>query len=159
MTDPCDALLEELARLQIERDRLENKIEKLETAFNALSDDCVREVVDRAYGSGPDEAADEEERRYVGTSRVREIVAELAPGTQFTIQTVYERSIAHRNGNGRTGGDSHLRVPEFVAKRKASINLALQSLARSKDIEIVKCARGKDDAIWRKPALVGVSGQ
>jgi hypothetical protein len=77
--------------------------------------------------------------------RVREYVAAM-PAAPFTVIDVYASSIAHRGH-----GDPKFQHPEFEKQRKASIGLALMSMAKVGDLEVVKQGRGRDVTVYRKP--------
>jgi hypothetical protein len=55
-------------------------------------------------------------------------------------------SVAHRGH-----GDAKFQHPEFERQRKASISLALASMAKAGDIEVVKQGRGRETTVFRKP--------
>ena len=58
---------------------------------------------------------------------------------------VYALSIAHRSH-----GDPKAQHPDFERQRKASISLALSSMAKAGDVEVVKQGRGRETTVFRK---------
>jgi hypothetical protein len=87
------------------------------------------------------------EKHYVGMQRVREYVAAMPAGQQFTVHEVFIESIKHMPINPK------LRHPEFEKQRKASITLALTSMAKAGDLEVVKQGRGRECTVYRKPEV------
>ena len=85
------------------------------------------------------------EKHYVGMQRVREYVAAMGAGHQFNVHDVFTKSIEHTPSNPK------LRHPEFEKQRKASISLALSSMAKGGDLEVVKQGRGRENTVYRKP--------
>jgi hypothetical protein len=157
--DVLEGILERIAETTEQRDALlrqveaeEQKIAKLEQMFNLLDDPTTQDlmkdlVVGVAVQNGAavpnDNAAGE--RHYVGMQRVREYVGAIASGDRFTVHDVFQRSVEHMPPNPK------MRHPEFEKQRKASISIALTSMAKAGDIEIVKQGRGRDCTVFRKP--------
>jgi hypothetical protein len=84
------------------------------------------------------------EKHYVGMQRVREYVAEVPLKREFTVHDIFAASIAHMPSTPK------IRHPEFEKQRKASITLALTSMAKAGDIEIVKQGRGREATVYRR---------
>jgi hypothetical protein len=84
------------------------------------------------------------EKHYVGMQRVREFVAAMPAGQPFTVHDVFQKSIEHRTPEPK------LRHPEFEKQRKASISIALTSMAKAGDLEIVKQGRGREFSVYRR---------
>jgi hypothetical protein len=84
------------------------------------------------------------EKHYVGMQRVREYVAAMPATAQFTIHEVFVKSIEHMH-------TPKTRHPEFEKQRKASIGLALMSMAKAGDLEVAKQGRGREVTVYRKP--------
>ena len=159
--DVLENILERIAQTQEQRDVYlkqaeveENKIGKLESMYYLLEDPATQELMqDVVVGmavqngvaphSGNNGAAGE--KHYVGMQRVREYVAAMAAGHQFTVHDVFSKSIEHTPPNPKT------RNPDFEKQRKASICLALSSMAKGGDLEVAKQGRGRDTTVYRKP--------
>ncbi len=159
--DVLETILERIAQMQEQRDALlrqvegeEQKIAKLESMYYLLEDPTTQElmrdvVVGVAVQSGvapqSGNTAPAGEKHYVGMQRVREYVARLQVGQQFTVHDVFAMSIEHMPSNPK------MRHPEFEKQRKASITLGLSSMAKAGDLEIVKQGRGRECTVFRKP--------
>jgi hypothetical protein len=88
---------------------------------------------------------DAAEKHYVGMQRVREYVAAMPVNREFTVHDVFAKSIEHMSSTPKT------RHPEFEKQRKASISLALTSMAKAGDLEIAKQGRGRETTVYRRP--------
>lgn len=158
--DILENILERISETQEQRDVYlrqaeteEGKIAKLEQMYYLLEDPATQElmkdmVVGLAVQNGvavPNgNKGDGGEKHYVGMQRVREYVKQIAAGQTFTVHEIYSASIAHRGH-----GDPKYQHPEFERQRKASISLALTSMAKSGDLEIVKQGRGRECTVYR----------
>jgi hypothetical protein len=160
--DVLENILEHIAACQEQRDVYlkqaeaeEQRIAKLESMYYLLEDpttqDLMKDVVvgvavqngaavpnGNSGGSG--------EKHYVGMQRVREYLKDVKAGANFVVHDLYTMSVAHRGH-----GDAKFQHPEFERQRKASISLALASMAKAGDIEIVKQGRGRETTVFRKP--------
>lgn len=159
--DVLENILERISQTQEQRDAYlrqaeaeEQKIGKLESMYYLLEDPATQElmqdvVVGLAVQSGvppPNgNSGAAGEKHYVGMQRVREYVAAMGTGHQFTVHDVFTKSIEHTPSNPK------LRHPEFEKQRKASISLALSSMAKGGDLEVVKQGRGRENTVYRKP--------
>lgn len=159
--DVLENILERIAQTQEQRDAFlkqaeveEQKIAKLESLYymfeDATTQDLIRDVVvGIAVQSGvtaPDgNTGTAGEKHYVGMQRVREYVAAMPSGQQFTIHDVFAKSIEHMPSTPK------IRHPEFEKQRKASISLALTSMAKGGDLEVVKQGRGRECTVYRRP--------
>ena len=132
----------------------EQKISKLEQMYYLLEDPATQElmhdvVVGLAVQNGvapPNgNTGGTGEKHYVGMQRVRDYVAAISAGHQFTVHDIYAKSLEHMPPTSKS------RVPEFEKQRKASISLALASMAKGGDLEIVKPGRGRENTVYRKP--------
>jgi len=132
----------------------EQKITKLESMYYLLEDSATQDlmkelVVGMAVQNGvaiPNgNSGGAGEKHYVGMARVREYVAVMPANAQFTIHDVFTKSIEHMPSTPK------LRHPEFEKQRKASITLALVSMAKAGDLEVVKQGRGRECTVYRKP--------
>lgn len=159
--DVLENILERISQTQEQRDAYlrqaeaeEQKITKLESMYYLLEDPATQELMqDVVVGlavqngvappNGNTGAAGE--KHYVGMQRVREYVAAMGAGHQFTVHDVFTKSIEHTPSNPK------LRHPEFEKQRKASISLALSSMAKGGDLEVVKQGRGRENTVYRKP--------
>src|SRR5512146_2974906 len=103
------------------------KIAKLEQMYYLLEDPATQElmkdmVIGLAVQNGvavpSGNKGDGGEKHYVGMQRVREFVAHIPPGQQFTVHEVFTKSIEHMPSTPK------IRHPEFEKQRKASISLA-----------------------------------
>ena len=159
--DVLENILERIAQTQEQRDVYlkqaeveDGKISKLESMYYLLEDPATQELMqDVVVGlavqngvappNGNTGAAGE--KHYVGMQRVREYVAAMPAGHQFTVHDVFTKSIEHTPSNPK------LRHPEFEKQRKASISLALSSMAKGGDLEVVKQGRGRENTVYRKP--------
>jgi hypothetical protein len=157
--DVLENILERIAQTQEQRDVYlkqaeaeEAKIARLEQMYYMLEDPATQELmkdvvvglavqngvaVQGGNGSG--------EKHYVGMQRVRDYVASVPAGQPFTAHDIYTRSVAHRGH-----GDPKFQHPEFERQRKASIGIALASMAKGGDIEVVKQGRGRENTVYRK---------
>ncbi len=160
--DVLEGILERISQTQEQRDVYlrqaeaeDQKIAKLESMYYLLDDPATQEfmrdiVIGMAVQSGvavPDgNKGDSGEKHYVGMQRVREYVNQVAAGDTFTIHDIYTLSIAHRGH-----GDPKFQHPEFERQRKASIGLALASMAKGGDVEVVKQGRGRECTVYRRP--------
>ncbi len=130
------------------------KIAKLEQVYYLLEDPTTEEVlrdvvVGMAVQNGvaaPNGNKGDGEKHYVGMQRVREYVAAIGAGQPFSVHDVFTKSIEHIPSNPKT------RHPEFEKQRKASIGVALSSMAKAGDLEIVKQGRGREATVYRRPA-------
>jgi hypothetical protein len=159
--DVLENILERIAQTQEQRDvylrqadEEDQKIAKLESMYYLLDDPATQElmrdvVVGMAVQNGvavPNgNSGGTGEKHYVGMQRVREYVATIAAGQQFTVHEVFTKSIEHMPSNPK------LRHPEFEKQRKASISLALTSMAKAGDLEVVKQGRGRECTVYRRP--------
>lgn len=160
--DVLETILERIGACQEQRDVFlrqadaeESKIAKLEQMFDLLGDPLteglMREaVIGVAVQNGapvPESgnAGGAVEKHYVGMLRVREYVAAIAAGQQFTVHDIFSKSIEHMPPNPKT------RHPEFEKQRKTSISVALSSMAKAGDLEVVKQGRGRECTVYRKP--------
>jgi hypothetical protein len=131
------------------------KIGRLEQMYHMLEDPTTQElmkdvVVGLAVQNGvtvPNGNTNgaSGERHYVGMQRVREYVAAIPAGQQFTVHDIFTKSIEHTPSNPKT------RHPEFEKQRKASISLALTSMGKAGDLEVVKQGRGRECTVYRRP--------
>lgn len=159
--DVLENILERIAQTQEQRDVYlrqaeaeEQKIGRLEQMYYLLEDPTTQElmkdvVVGMAVQNGvavPNgNAGAAGEKHYVGMQRVRDYVKQIAAGQTFTVHEVYSMSVAHRGH-----GDPRFQHPEFERQRKASISLALTSMAKAGDIEVAKQGRGRETTVYRK---------
>ena len=159
--DVLENILERISETQEQREVYlrqaeaeEQKIGKLEQMYYLLEDPATQElmkdvVVGMAVQNGvavPNgNKGDGGEKHYVGMQRVREYVAAMPVNTTFTVHDVFAKSIEHMPSTPK------LRHPEFEKQRKASISLALTSMAKAGDVEIVKQGRGREATVYRKP--------
>jgi hypothetical protein len=159
--DVLENILERIAQTTEQRDVYlkqaeveEQKITKLESMYYLLEDPATQElmqdvVVGMAVQSGVTPPNGNNgaagEKHYVGMQRVREYVAAMAAGHQFTVHDVFTKSIEHMPSTPK------LRHPEFEKQRKASISLALTSMAKGGDVEVVKQGRGRECTVYRRP--------
>ena len=159
--DVLQNILERISETQEQRDVYlrqaeveEQKIAKLESLYYMFEDsttqDLIRDVVvGIAVQSGvtaPDgNAGTAGEKHYVGMQRVREYVAAMPSGQQFTVHDVFAMSVEHMPSTPK------IRHPEFEKQRKASISLALTSMAKGGDLEVVKQGRGRECTVYRRP--------
>jgi hypothetical protein len=160
--DILENIIERISQTQEQRDVYlrqaeseEQKIAKLESMYYLLEDPATQElmhdvVVGVAVQNGvtvPNgNKGDGGEKQYVGMQRVREYVKQIAAGQTFTVHEIYTLSIAHRGH-----GDTKFQHPEFERQRKASISLALTSMAKGGDLEVVKQGRGRECTVYRRP--------
>jgi len=158
--DVLENILERISQIQEERDGYlrqaeaeEQKITKLESMYYLLEDPATQElmhdvVVGMAVQNGVPVANGNQgngaEKHYVGMQRVREYVAAMPAAAQFTIHDLFVKSIEHLH-------NPKSRHPEFEKQRKASIGLALMSMAKASDLEVVKQGRGREVTVYRKP--------
>jgi hypothetical protein len=160
--DVLENILERIAQTQEQRDVYlkqaeveDGKITKLESMYYLLEDPLTQELMqDVVVGmavqngvappNGNTGAAGE--KQYVGMQRVREYVAGIKASTPFTVHDVYLLSIAHRGH-----GDQKFQHPDFERQRKASVSLALTSMVKGGDLEIVKQGRGRECTVYRRP--------
>ncbi len=159
--DVLETILERITQTQEQREVYlkqaeaeEQKITKLESMYYMLEDPTTQElmkdvVVGMAVQSGvapPNgNSGGSGEKHYVGMQRVREYVAAIPAGQQFTVHDVFAKSIEHMPSTPK------IRHPEFERQRKASISLALSSMAKAGDLEIVKLGRGRECTVYRRP--------
>lgn len=159
--DVLENILERIAQTTEQRDAYlkqadveEQKISRLESMYYLLEDPTTQElmkdvVVGLAVQNGvavPNgNKGDGGEKHYVGMQRVREYVKQVAAGQTFTVHEIYSASIAHRGH-----GDPKYQHPEFERQRKASISLALTSMAKGGDLEVVKQGRGRECTVYRR---------
>jgi len=158
--DVLDNILERISQTQEQRDVYlrqaeaeEAKIAKLESMYYLLEDPATQElmkdvVVGLAVQNGvavPNGNKGDGEKHYVGMQRVREYVKQIVAGQTFTVHEIYTASISHR-----AHGDPKHQHPEFERQRKASISLALTSMAKAGDLEIAKQGRGREATVYRR---------
>jgi hypothetical protein len=159
--DVLENILEKISETQEQRDVYlrqaeaeEQKIAKLESMYYLLDDPTTQElmrdvVVGLAVQNGvpvPNgNKGDASEKHYVGMQRVREYVAALPVNREFTVHDVFAKSIEHMPSTPK------IRHPEFEKQRKASISLALTSMAKAGDIEVAKQGRGREATVYRRP--------
>jgi hypothetical protein len=159
--DVLEGILERIAETQERRDVYlrqadaeEQKITTLEQMYYLLEDPTTQElmkdvVVGMAVQNGvpvPNgNKGDAGEKHYVGMQRVREYVAAMPANGTFTVHDVFAKSVEHRGH-----GDPKYQHPEFEKQRKASISLALTSMAKAGDLEVVKQGRGRETTVYRK---------
>jgi hypothetical protein len=158
--DVLENILERIAEVQEERDgylrqaeTADQRIAKLESMYYLLDDPTTQELMhDVVVGMAVQNnvavpngnKGDGGEKHYVGMQRVREYVAAMPANVQFTVHEVFVKSIEHMPSTPK------LRHPEFEKQRKASITLALTSMAKAGDLEIVKQGRGRESTAYRK---------
>ncbi len=132
----------------------EQKIAKLEQMYYLLEDPATQELMkDALIGVAVQNGVavpngnkgEGGEKHYVGMQRVRDYVARVEAGQSFTVHDIFSMSVEHMPSTPKT------RHPEFEKQRKASISLALSSMAKGGDIEIAKQGRGRDATVYRKP--------
>ena len=159
--DVLENILEKISETQEQRDALlhqveveEQKIAKLEQMYNLLDDPATQDLMKDLVvgvavqnGAAVPNASATGERHYVGMQRVREYVGAIAPADTFTVHDVFVRSVQHMPPNPK------MRHPEFEKQRKGSISIALSSMAKAGDLEIVKQGRGRDCTVFRKPEV------
>jgi hypothetical protein len=160
--DVLENILERISQTQEQRDVYlrqaeaeDAKIAKLESMYYLLEDPTTQElmkdvVVGMAVQNGvavpaPNGNKGDGEKHYVGMQRVREYVKQIAAGQTFTVHEIYSLSIAHRGH-----GDTKFQHPEFERQRKASISLALTSMTKGGDLEVVKQGRGRECTVYRR---------
>ncbi len=159
--DVLEGILERIAQTEEQRDLYlrqaeveEQKITKLESMYSMLEDPATQElmrdvIVGMAVQNGvavPNgNTGGTGDKHYVGMQRVREYVAGMPANREFTVHDVFAKSIEHMPSNPK------LRHPEFEKQRKASISLALTSMAKAGDLEIAKQGRGRENTVYRKP--------
>ena len=158
--DVLENILVRIAETQEQRDAYlhqaegeEQKIAKLESMYYLLEDPTTQELMkDVVIGlavqngvpvpNGNNGGAGE--KHYVGMQRVREYVAAMPANGQFTVHEVFVKSIEHMPSTPK------IRHPEFEKQRKASITLALASMAKSGDVEVVRQGRGREATVYRR---------
>ena len=159
--DVLEGILERIAQTEEQRDvylrqadEEQGKIAKLEQMYYLLEDPATQElmkdvVVGLAVQNGvavPNgNRGDGAEKHYVGMQRVREYVAAMPANRDFTVHEVFVKSIEHMPSTPK------IRHPEFEKQRKASIHLALMSMAKAGDIEVAKQGRGREATVYRRP--------
>ncbi len=159
--DVFENILERIAETQEQRDVYlrqaeaeEQKIAKLESMYYLLEDPATHELMkDMLIGVAVQNGVavpngnkgESGEKHYVGMQRVREYAAAMPAAQPFTVHDVFVKSIEHMPPTPKT------RHPEFEKQRKASISLALSSMAKAGDLEIVKQGRGREATVYRKP--------
>ena len=158
--DVLENILEKISETQEQRDVYlrqaeaeEQKITKLEQMYYLLDDPATQElmhdvVVGMAVQNGvavPNgNKGDAGEKHYVGMQRVREYVADVPVKKEFTVHDIFAASIAHMPSTPK------IRHPEFERQRKASISLALTSMAKAGDLEIARQGRGREATVYRR---------
>lgn len=129
------------------------KIGRLEQMYYLLEDPATSELMrDMLVGVAVQNGAPvpngntggSGEKHYVGMQRVREYVAAIPVDQPFTVHEVFLKSIEHRTPEPK------LRHPEFERQRKASISVALSSMAKAGDLEIVKQGRGRECTVYKR---------
>jgi hypothetical protein len=160
--DVLENILERIAACQEQReaylrqvDAEDQKISKLEQVFYLFEDPTTEELMrDMLVGVAVQNGAPvpangnnggSGEKHYVGMQRVREYVAAMSPGQPFTVHDVFAKSIEHMPSTPK------IRHPEFEKQRKASISVALNSMAKGGDLEVAKQGRGRECTVYRKP--------
>lgn len=158
--DVLENILERISEVQEQRDVYlrqadaeEQKIAKLESMYYLLEDPATQElmrdvVVGMAVQNGVSlvngNKGEAGEKHYVGMQRVREYVAAMPANREFTVHEVFAKSIEHMPSTPK------IRHPEFEKQRKASISLALTSMAKAGDVEVVKQGRGRETTVYRR---------
>ncbi len=158
--DVLESIIERIAQTEGQRDAYlrqaeleEQKISKLEAMYSLLEDPATQElmrdaVVGLAVQNGvavpSGNKGEPGERHYVGMQRVREFVSRIPAGQQFTVHEVFSMSVEHMPSTPK------IRHPEFEKQRKASISLALTSMAKGGDLEVVKQGRGRENTVYRR---------
>ncbi len=158
--DVLEGILERISQTQEQRDVYlkqaeaeETKITKLEQMYYLLEDPTTQElmkdvVVGLAVQNGvavPNgNRGDGAEKHYVGMQRVREFVARIPASQQFTVHEIFSMTVEHMPSTPK------IRHPEFERQRKASISLALTSMAKGGDLEVVKQGRGRENTVYRR---------
>lgn len=160
--DVLENILERIAACQEQReaylrqvDAEDQKISKFEQVFYLLEDPATEELMrDMLVGVAVQNGAPvpasgnnggSGEKHYVGMQRVREYVAAMSSGQQFTVHDVFTKSIEHMPSTPK------IRHPEFEKQRKASIGVALNSMVKGGDLEVAKQGRGRECTVYRKP--------
>lgn len=160
--DVLESILERIAACQEQReaylgqaDAEDQKISRLEQMFylldNPATEALMRDVVvGVAVQNGAPVPANGNnggggEKHYVGMQRVREYAAAIPAGQPFTVHDVFTKSTEHMPSTPK------IRHPEFEKQRKASISVALNSMAKGGDLEVVKQGRGRECTVYRKP--------
>ena len=159
--DVLENILEKISETQEQREVYlrqaeveEQKIAKLESMYYLLDDPTTQElmrdvVVGLAVQNGvpvPNgNKGDAGEKHYVGMQRVREYVAAMPVNRDFTVHDVFAKSIEHMPSTPK------IRHPEFEKQRKASISLALTSMAKAGDLEVARQGRGREATVYRRP--------
>ncbi len=159
--DILEGILERIAETTEQRDVYlkqaeaeEQKIAKYEQMYYMLEDpatqDLMRDVVvGMAVQNGvavPNgNKGDGGEKHYVGMQRVREFVARIPVAQTFTVHDIFNLTVEHMPSTPK------IRHPEFEKQRKASISLALASMAKGGDLEVVKQGRGRECTVYRRP--------
>ena len=160
MEDILGAILERITEVQEQRDAFlrqaeneEQKVTKLEQMYYLLEDPATQELMrDAVIGTAVQNGvpvpngnkAEPGEKHYLGMQRVREYVNAMPANREFTVHDVFAKSIEHMPSTPK------IRHPEFEKQRKASISLALTSMAKVSDVEIVKQGRGREATVYRK---------
>jgi hypothetical protein len=158
--DILENILERISQTQEQRDVYlrqaeaeEGKIAKLEQMYYLLEDPTTQElmkdvVVGLAVQNGvavPNgNKGDGGEKHYVGMQRVREFVARIPVAQTFTVHDIFNLTVEHMPSTPK------IRHPEFEKQRKASISLALTSMTKGGDLEIVKQGRGRENTVYRR---------
>ncbi len=159
--DVLENILERISETQEQRDLYlrqaeaeDLKIVKLESMYYLLDDPATQQLmqdlviglaVQNGVAVSNGNKGEPGERHYVGMQRVREYVAAVPVNREFTVHDVFAKSIEHMPSTAK------IRHPEFEKQRKASISLALTSMAKAGDLEIVKHGRGRDATVYRRP--------
>ena len=160
--DVLESILEHIEACAVERethlrlaDAEDAKIGRLEQMFYLLEDPATEAlmrdvVVGLAVQNGvapqaTGNAGGSGEKHYVGMQRVRDYVVAMAAGHQFNVHDVFTKSIEHMPSNPK------MRHPEFEKQRKAGISVALNSMVKGGDLEIVKQGRGRECTVYRMP--------
>ncbi len=158
--DVLENILERIAQTTEQRDAFlkqaeveEQRISKLESMYYLLEDPTTQElmkdvVVGLAVQNGvavPNgNKGDGGEKHYVGMQRVREFVARIPASQQFTVHEIFNLTVEHMPSTPK------IRHPEFEKQRKASISLALTSMAKGGDLEVLKQGRGRENTVYRR---------
>ena len=158
--DILEGILERIAQTQQQRDAYMRQAEaedqtigKLEAMYYMLEDPATQAlmkdvVVGMAVQNGvavPNgNTGGSGEKQYVGMQRVREYVKEIKADATFTVHDIFGMGIAHRSH-----GDPKHQHPDFERQRKASISIALTSMVKAGDVEIVKQGRGRETTVYR----------
>ena len=116
-------------------------------ATSDLMRDVVVGVAVQNGASPPNGNNGNGDKQFVGMQRVRDFVNALPTNKPFTVHDIFVKSIEHRPPEPK------LRHPEFEKQRKASISLALHSMAKGGDLQVVKQGRGREATVYQRPEV------